>query len=54
MRCPKCFKDKPFGASHCPHCTQRVTNTEVALGEVIGFACFCLMIYGAYSWLTSL
>lgn len=48
VRCPKCFKDKPLGAKFCPHCTHRVTNSEVLAGEFWGL--LWLFVIGTIIW----
>lgn len=48
VRCPKCFKDKPWGAEVCPNCMQRVTGKEVAVAEIWGIIWFVVIIYIIY------
>jgi len=47
-QCPKCYSDKPLGATHCPQCTQKVTSGDVVKNEVMGI--FWMIVIGAIIW----
>jgi len=48
VQCPHCFEDKPFGASRCPKCTQKVTNGQTLEANIWGL--IWMIVIGAIIW----
>ena len=52
VQCPKCFEQKPLGASHCPKCTQKVTDRDVASNEFWSFFWVCVILFVIWKLIT--